>query len=354
MGNLFVDIHQTGKMPIDVRFSAAAGEVLALVGPSGAGKSTVLRAIAGLMRPESGQITIGDAKWFGEGVFLAPHKRRLGMVFQNYALFPHMSALQNVMAAGVDRSAAQKQLALVHLDGLEHRRPAELSGGQQQRVAVARALARRPEVLLLDEPFSAVDKATRLRLYAEISLLRQNFDMPVVLVTHDLDEAMLLADRMVVLHRGRSLQEGSPLELTTRPDSAEIARLVGVQNIFEARLKTNNAQSYLDWNGVMIELPPDSALVPNSTVKWVIPEGFVVLHRRDRPSNGERENPVSGTVKSVLHIGQNSRVVLVPDNDPEKVLRFGVPLHVARRNGLEAGVRAGVSLLSEGIHILKT
>ncbi len=359
MGELRVDIRQKGPVPLDVHFACQPGEVLALVGPSGGGKSTVLRAIAGTLRPAGGRISVGDRVWLDDGVFAKAHRRRVGMVFQSYALFPHMTALGNVMAAlppeagAADRLRAQALLEQVHLAGLENRRPAELSGGQQQRVAVARALARAPEVLLLDEPFSAVDKATRMRLYREISLLKESFDMPVVLVTHDLDEAMLLADRMVVLHHGTTLQEGTPEEITTAPVSPEVAKLVDMHNIFKATVVGEAGKQMLDWNGLMLELDGQAGLVVGESVDWVVPDGFVVLHRRDRPSRGERENPVSGKVCSLVTIGQTSHIALLPDNDRDKPLRFSVPRHVATRNGLEIGVDAGVSILAEGIHIMR-
>lgn len=362
MGTLRVEIHQKGPVPLDAAFTCKAGEVLALVGPSGGGKSTVLRAIAGTIRPEGGTITVGDQTWLGQGVFRKPHLRRVGMVFQNYALFPHMTALGNVMAAlagstgAAGKLRARELLEQVHLSGLENRFPAELSGGQQQRVAVARALARQPDVLLLDEPFSAVDKATRMRLYREITLLKKTFDMPVVLVTHDLDEAVMLADRMAVLHRGVTLQEGTPERITTRPDTAEIARLVDMQNIFNGHVVASAADPdrlVLDWNGQELEIGHCCNLTLGEAVSWVVPDGFVVLHRRERPSRGERENPVHGKICSVMHIGQNSTIGILPDRDPDKPLRFSLPRHVAMRNGLKSGVRVSVSILSEGIHILR-
>jgi molybdate transport system ATP-binding protein len=212
------------------------------------------------------------------------------MVFQSYALFPHMSAIGNVMAAMGHLAAGERQarartvLELVHLAGLEHRRPAELSGGQQQRVAVARALAREPKVLLLDEPFSAVDKATRQRLYREIAELRRVLSMPVLLV--NLDEAVMLADRMTVLYRGATLQTGTPEEVTTRPVSAEVARLVDLRNLFEGTVSARdpaNGRIVIDWAGLKI----DAAVAPvtaGQAITWAVPDGFVVLHRRDRPS----------------------------------------------------------------------
>ena len=360
---LQVDLRQDGPIPLAAAFACAPGEVLALVGPSGSGKSTILRCIAGTYRPKDGSVRVNGEMWLSSraGVFLPPHRRAVGMVFQSYALFPHMTALGNIMAAMAhvppqEREAqARSILDMVHLAGLEQRRPAELSGGQQQRVALARALAREPKVLLLDEPFSAVDKATRQRLYREIAELRRGLNMPVVLVTHDLDEATMLADRMTVLHRGRSLQTGTPVEVTTKPVSAEVARLVDLRNLFEGRIVSLDAQNgrvVLAWAGLEIEAASRPGLEPGQTVTWVVPDGFVVLHRRDRPSRGEHENPVAGLIETTLPIGQTAHLTLRPKNDPNLPIHFSVPLHVARRNGIEPGVTASVSLLAEGIHIM--
>lgn len=360
---LIVELCQDGPIRLAVSFSCAPGEVLALVGPSGSGKSTTLRAIAGTYRPKSGEVCIDGETWFSsaKGIDLPPCRRAVGMVFQSYALFPHMTALGNVMAAmghlpsGKRARRARELLDLVHLCGLEDRWPAQLSGGQQQRVAVARALAREPKVLLLDEPFSAVDKATRQRLYRQIAELRRILNMPVILVTHDLDEAILLADRMTVLHRGRTLQMGTPEEVTTKPTSAEVARLVDLRNVFEGKIAGHDpasSRTFLDWAGLRIEAAARPDLPVGQSVFWVIPDGFVVLHRRDRPSRGEHENPVPGTVEDVLPIGQTAHLTLRPCNEPRLPIHFSVPLHVARRNGIATGVAATVSLLAQGIHIM--
>lgn len=192
----------------------------------------MLRTIAGLWRPDQGMVSVAGAVWLdaAAGVNLAPHQRRVGVVFQNYALFPHMTAAQNVMSSmdRPDRAEAARILAMVHLDGLADRKPAQLSGGQQQRVAVARALARRPQVLLLDEPFSAVDRATRERLHAEIMALRAHLNMPVVLVTHDMNEAQLLADRMVVIEKGRVVREGTTAAVMADPAAL---RAMGIREV---------------------------------------------------------------------------------------------------------------------------
>ncbi|RIK92950.1 MAG: ABC transporter [Proteobacteria bacterium] len=359
---LQVALRQEAPIPLAAEFACTPGEVLALVGPSGSGKTTILRSIAGAYRPRHGAVAINGETWFcsDDNIHLPPHRRAVGMVFQNYALFPHMTALQNIMTAmerlppGDREAEARHLLQMVHLDGLEERRPTALSGGQQQRVAVARALARKPQALLLDEPFSAVDKATRQRLYREIADLRRALNMPIVLVTHDLDEAIMLADRMAVLHHGRTLQTGTPEEVTTRPLSPEVARLVNLRNVFDGTIAGHRKEggAVIHWAGLVLETAQDVRLPPGTAVCWVIPDGFVVLHRRDRPSRGEHENPVTGMVESMLSIGQAAMLTMRPHHDARLPLHFSVPLHVARRNGLAPGVEVTVSLLAEGLHLM--
>ena len=282
--------------------------------------------------------------------------RRIGFVFQSYALFPHLTALENVAAAlgGLtlaERTArARELLARVHLDGLESRKPAALSGGQQQRVAVARALARDPSVLLLDEPFSAVDQVTRRKLQQELARLRADLNIPMLLVTHDLDEARMLADRMVILHRGRTLQAGTPDEVMTRPASASIARLVGQHNLFEGTLAETGNGLRLEWLGHRLEVARIGGKA-GERVGWMIPPEGVLLHRRERPSRGEAENPVSGTVQDCLRLGPFTQIRLVPDGGAEPIA-FSVPTHVAERNGIAPGAPARVTLLAGNIHLM--
>ena len=234
---LHVRLQSAAPVPLDLELHCAPGQVLALVGASGAGKTTVLRCIAGLHRPNAGLVRCGGRTWLDTtaGVDLPPHRRAAGLVFQDYALFPHMTALANVAAAmghlpRQGRAArARGLLALVRLDGMEGRWPAELSGGQQQRVALARALARDPDVLLLDEPFSAVDRPTRRALQADLAHLRRQLAIPVVLVTHDLDDTLLLADTVAVLDAGQVLQHGPPAEVARHPASPRVAWLLGTE-----------------------------------------------------------------------------------------------------------------------------
>lgn len=360
---LRVRLRQEHPIPLDAELHCAPGELLALLGPSGSGKTTILRTIAGLLQPRGGEIACNGQTWLDtrEGLYVSPQRRRVGLVFQDYALFPHLTALRNVTAAlghlprGARAKRASELLELVHLSGLEERRPAHLSGGQRQRVALARALAREPAVLLLDEPFSAVDQVTRRKLQRELVLLRSRINIPALLVTHALDEAAAVADRMVALHRGRTLQDGPPAEMMTRPNSAVVARLMDLGNIFEGTVTEHRpAQgiTLVRWLDYVLEARYAGAFAPNTMVSWVVPPSHVVLHRRERPSRGERENPVSGTVGELAVLGENTTVTMLVNNSEHSRLSFSVPTHVARRNGLAVAVPLAVSLLTEGIHLM--
>lgn len=363
MNGLRLELRQEAPIPLDARLEAAPGEIMALVGPSGSGKTTILRSIAGLYRPREGRVSVDGEIWFDsrDGTSVPPHRRRAGLVFQSYALFPHMTAIDNVMAAlehlqpGRRRQRAAELLELVHLPGLDDRLPANLSAGQQQRIAVARALAREPRVLLLDEPFSAVDRETRERLYRELAAMRRRLFMPVVLVTHDLNEALMLADKLSLLHRGRSLQHGRPVDVLQHPINVQAARLLGHRNIFTATVVEQHAHpgfTILDWNGHRIEAAARSEYRTGDTVAWLIPASKVVLHRRDRPSRGTTENPVSGVIAEHLLLGDTTVSTLSVDACEQLSITFQVPAHVAERNRLGVGERASVSLLAASIHLM--
>jgi molybdate transport system ATP-binding protein len=359
---LSVRLEQAEPIPLAAEFAVAAGELLALVGPSGSGKTTVLRCIAGLHRARNGHIRCGDTTWFDSenGADLAPQERSVGFVFQNYALFPHLTAIENIATAlghlprDARASRASALLERVHLAGLESRRPAELSGGQQQRVAVARALAREPKVLLLDEPFSAVDQVTRRKLQRELAELRRGLAIPMILVTHDLEEAAMLADSLALLHHGRTLQTGTPEEVLTKPKDAVIAALVAARNIFHAHVLGHDAErsvTLIDWNGRKLETAPAPHFAAGAPIAWTIPPADVILHRRVQPSRGIVENPVTGVIIDQIRLGSLTSVSIRVAGE-EQALIMDVPNHVAWRNGLEPGIEIGVSLLAKSIHIM--
>ncbi|AVK05318.1 ABC transporter family protein [Pseudomonas paraeruginosa] len=356
-GGLYLRLQQTTPIPLDAELHCAPGEVLALVGPSGSGKSTLLRSIAGLHRPKQGLIRCGGETWLDsdQRLVVATDKRRIGMVFQHYALFPHLSALDNVLQAmgevptGERTDRALALLDRLHLHGLAQRRPHQLSGGQQQRVAVARALAREPKVLLLDEPFSAVDRATREALYGELAELREVLRMPVLLVTHDLDEATLLADQLCILSAGRTLQAGTPDRVLSAPATPEVARLVGMRNLFSGTvLQHGGDHSLIDWEGQLLRVRLQPEWQPRQHVNWGLPTSSVLLMPQQH-APGALDNPVDVQVERLLSLGEHLRVEL---RRGQARLTMNVPRHLAQRYGLAAGQRLTIRLRGETIHLM--
>ena len=211
-------------------------QVLILFGPSGSGKTTLLRCLAGLEWPEEGRIQFGSTTWVdgASNTRLSPQGRRIGYMAQDYALFPTHTVAGNIEYGLSDLPAAarlervRELIALLQLQGLEQAKPAQLSGGQQQRVALARAIARRPQLLLLDEPLSALDAPTRSRLSGELRALLTQLHIPSVVVTHDWAEALTLGDMIAVMNAGQILQVGSPQEVFSRPANADVAKIVGI------------------------------------------------------------------------------------------------------------------------------
>src|SRR5271168_2075450 len=225
-------------LSLDIR----AGEFFALLGPSGCGKTTLLRMLAGFETPDEGRILL-DGKDIAQ---VLPHQRPVNMMFQNYALFPHLNVRDNI-AFGLKRAGMKRpeintrvaeMVALVKLDGLEKRKPDQLSGGQKQRVALARSLARRPQVLLLDEPLAALDKKLRESTQWELMALQRRLGMTFIIVTHDQEEAMTVANRIGVMDAGRLDQVATPRELYEAPNSRWIAEFVGDVNLFEGQIDT--------------------------------------------------------------------------------------------------------------------
>ena len=225
----------------NVTLEVKGGELIALLGPSGCGKTTLLRIVAGFIQQSSGKVIIGDRSVDT----LPPNRREIGIVFQNYALFPHMSVAQNIAyglaARGESRSVqgerVKEMLATVQMGGFADRKPKQLSGGQQQRVALARALAMRPRILLLDEPFAALDKNLRLDMQIEIKRLQRQFALTAIMVTHDQDEAMAIADRIAVMRQGRIEQFGTPVQIYDEPATLFVNNFIGSSNLLAGRIE---------------------------------------------------------------------------------------------------------------------
>jgi ABC-type sulfate/molybdate transport systems ATPase subunit len=286
------------------RLSAAlevARETVALVGPSGSGKTTVLRSIAGLRRPDAGRVALDGRAWFdsGERIDLSPERRSVGLVFQDHALFPHLTVRENVAFGGVAR--ADELLERMRIATLACERPASLSGGERQRVALARALARDPAVLLLDEPFSALDASTRAIVRGELQELLVQLSLPVLLVTHDFRDAAALADRIGVLVDGRILQVGTPAELVDVPADAFVAAFTGSNLLLgEARPAPVGCEIRLDSGDAVRAGTHAAGRVGVAVHPWDI----VLL--AEAPLNGA--NAIPGTVLAVVPDGDRLRV----------------------------------------------
>jgi iron(III) transport system ATP-binding protein len=232
-----------------VDLAVDAGRMLALLGPSGCGKTTLLRVIAGLERPDAGRVVVGDRLLTGDDELVPPERRRIGMVFQDWALFPHLSVERNVgygvpkLDGAARRTRVADALALVGLQELGARAPGTLSGGQQQRVALARALAPRPSVLLLDEPFSNLDTALRVQVRTEVHRLLADLGITTVFVTHDQEEAFVLGDEVAVMEDGLVVQKATPAELYRSPATRWVASFVGDANLLPATVRDSVADT---------------------------------------------------------------------------------------------------------------
>jgi molybdate transport system ATP-binding protein len=282
---------------------AVGRETFALVGPSGAGKTTVLRAIAGLVRPETGRVVLDGEVLFdsASGIVLPPEDRRVGFVFQEYALFPHMTVAQNV--AYGSRNGTGELLERFRIGHLAGAKPGELSGGERQRVGLARALARDPGVLLLDEPLSALDPHTRSALRLELKELLDELDLPVLLVTHDFHDAAVLADRVAALADGRVRQTGTPSELIAAPVDAFVASFTGA-NVLAGRARPGAdglTEVALDDGDVVYSVDVATGEVEVAVYPWD------VSISREAPRDSAL-NHIHGPISSLVIIGNRARV----------------------------------------------
>jgi molybdate transport system ATP-binding protein len=321
---LAVDLAQDGPIPLRVRFECEPGQVVALFGPSGSGKTTILRSIAGLHRPRQGTVTVGTERWLDTAAHVdVPARRRpVGFVFQEYALFPHLTARGNVMTALEHRPRAERQARALELLGLVHLReraehlPAALSGGERQRVAVARALAREPRVLLLDEPFAAVDARLRRCLHDELDEVRRAFDIPIVLVTHDYQDVIRLATHLVALEGGHVVASGPLESLTSQPDMPWLRDAVGLGTVLDAevrRIEPTRGLAELQIPGAVLLAPADGLSV-GTRVRVRIPARDVIL-ATEAPSGLSVHNVLRGTVAQVDHVAGHVAVVQLAVGD---------------------------------------
>lgn len=310
----FVNVSKRfGDVTVIPGFSATVqdGEFLTLLGPSGCGKTTLLRILAGFEKASGGEVFIGDALMSGPGHHVPPEARDIGMVFQSYAVWPHMNVFDNVAYPLRVRKVARAQLqervnralGLVHLTGLEHRFPSQLSGGQQQRVALARALVAEPKLLLLDEPLSNLDAKLREAMRFELKEIQKRLGITVVYVTHDQAEAMAMSDRIIVLNKGAVEQVAEPTRIYDQPGSRFVADFVGLVNFLEASVvsRDGNAVTVRTGSGLTLQVDLPSVGTESRLLVSVRPEH--ILLRRD---GAGQPGTVSGTVERRYYLGDRT------------------------------------------------
>jgi spermidine/putrescine transport system ATP-binding protein len=311
-----------------------AGRLTTLLGPSGSGKTTLLRIVGGFVAPDVGQIRFGLEDVTDTPVW----KRNIGMVFQSYALFPHMNVFQNVVFGlnrrGIRGSEAKQQvmhtLEMVHLTGFEHRRPKELSGGQQQRVALARAIVTEPQVLLLDEPLSALDRRLRQDMQIELRRIQRESGLTTIFVTHDQEEALALSDHVAILDRGRIVQHGIPADIYERPRTRFAASFLGDANFFVGRVGREGVETADGLIQVGEKLPELGSLVTIA----VRPEKITI-----QPSGVamEGDNRIEATLQEIVYAGAVSTFILRT--------RDGNEIKVFNQNAEAATLMSGASVV---------
>jgi putative spermidine/putrescine transport system ATP-binding protein len=325
-----------------------AGAYCCLLGPSGCGKTSLLRMIAGHESITGGDILIGDQVVND----LPPGRRGTAMMFQSYALFPHLDAVDNVAFSlkvrGIDRSArrarALEMLGLVHMEDYASRRPAQLSGGQQQRVALARALVSGPRVLLLDEPLSALDPFLRIRVRGELKRLQRELGISFIHVTHSQEEALALADLVVVMERGRIVQAGKPRDLYSRPRTAFVARFLGGHNILSGRIERGALLSDAGWR-LALDVPPDVAGAASVALRADRVEIGPVL-AEDAP-----DGALAGEVREIEFQGAAVQLRLAVAGADDFAASLGEAAFFARP--LETGQRVALRCRKEDLHLLE-
>jgi iron(III) transport system ATP-binding protein len=314
-----IKTYQSGHPPaVDgVSFTVVEGAWYTLLGPSGCGKTTTLRCVAGLERPESGTIELGGVVVVSGRSFVPTHRRDIGMVFQSYAVWPHMTVFDNAafplqvarrrLTRAVISERVARALELVGLDGLESRMATQLSGGQQQRLSVARALIREPSVLLLDEPLSNLDAKLRERMRGELRRIQKQIGITTLFVTHDQVEALSLSDRVAVMRDGHIIQEGEPREIYREPANEFVAGFIGSSNLLEGHVRAGDGAG----SGLLVETAVgplsigDAPVSPGSSVVVAIRPEDVVLHRGGRHAEApiDAGNLFPGTVELSLFSG---------------------------------------------------
>jgi molybdate transport system ATP-binding protein len=355
---------------LDVAFTTFSGRTV-LFGPSGAGKSLTLQALAGLFALESGQISCGGEIWYKDsaGIFVPPQARRIGYLPQQYALFPHLTVAQNIAfgqrtRGQTARKRQQELIRLMQLTGLEHARPAHLSGGQQQRVALARALATEPRLLLLDEPWSALDGPVRASLREEILHFHEQFQVPLLLVTHDTQDVQAIAEHVVVIMDGQVRQSGTPEQIFRAPLTRQIADLVGMNTCWNGSIlafetEADGRRAIIKFPDCLLSVPvpPDHALRAEQSIEIALrtDEISLIPACEDEPVAEMAPATSARITATVVQEQARGMVIIVTVCLPsQKHLDIPVPRWQRRELELFPGAPVTLSIPGEAIHLFSS
>ena len=355
---------RSGGFSIDIRLSAEENMVV-LFGPSGAGKSLVLNMLSGIIKPDEGFVRIEDREVFNStaGIDVPIRYRRTGYLFQDYAVFPHMTVFENI-AYGINRlprskikAKVEELLELMRLSGLENRFPIELSGGQKQRVALARTLATEPRVLFLDEPFSALDYQVREKLRADLLMIHQKYPITTLFVTHDLEEAFIMGDKIAIINNGRLEQFGAREEVFYKPKTKNVAKFLGARNIFSGIIVSLNEKTVAIENPDIGEIKAflhdeEPRLTIGEKVTFGIRPEEIMIIRPDKPIDKKvQDNILEGEVLTTLGKGA-SHTIYFKVKDRDATLNIKIPNFAYRKLKLSKGKTITVSLKKESIWII--
>lgn len=325
-----------------------SGELITLLGPSGCGKTTTLRMLAGFISPDEGKIMVNDQVISAPQNSLPPEKRNMSMIFQSYAIWPHLTVFENVAFGLRLRKVGKKELrdrvsqalALVHLEKLAHRYPAELSGGQQQRVALARAVVIEPQILLLDEPLSNLDASLREAMRHEILTLHRRLKLTTVYVTHDQREALALADRVVVMAAGKIQQVGTPEEIYEKPATEFVADFIGSCNLLSGKMVNSNS---VEANGILFRVADiDKKISIGDNVVLCIRPHAVILHSGNYIPEGERANHLSGRIEYGEYLGEFREYELKLEKSNMSLMAL-VPPHIHHKTNSLVNISIPIS-----------
>jgi putative spermidine/putrescine transport system ATP-binding protein len=335
-----------------IDLSVRQGELLTILGPSGSGKTTLLKAIAGFEPLDRGRITL-DGR---DVTDLAPARREIGMVFQNYALFPHMKAFDNVafplrmrgLPAAAVAEEVRQALDMVALGGLSDRYPAQLSGGQQQRVALARAIVFNPRLLLLDEPFGALDRKLRESMELEVRRLQQRLGLTTILITHDQEEALVMSDRIAVMRDGRVQQIGAPETIYARPCDAFVADFVGESNLIGGRVDA------IEQGRVRIARPDGRTILAQANAELALGDDVTVLLRPEMPrlidEASPSDNEFRGRIAETIYLGNAIKYRLTAADGFDLMVRWPMSAH---SHSLPVGAEIAVGWSAADGHLLR-